>query len=175
MLLGVDLADDAGQLLRDVGRGDGVSDVRGGHLFREPNTGEPGWEMSRSSAPRMISAATETADYRYLFTLLGSELANNAIGHSLSGHPGGAYTHGSGLGVLQPDRASRPVRLEVVPPSRAQKVDVGAYGPGSKAVAHSHRSIPPYPWGGKVQVPGEPQTPTSNGYSWGVPSVVIRR
>ena len=120
-------------------------------------------------------AATETADYRYLFTLLGSELANNAIGHSLSGHPGGAYTHGSGLGVLQPDRASRPVRLEVVPPSRAQKVDVGAYGPGSKAVAHSHRSIPPYPWGGKVQVPGEPQTPTSNGYSWGVPSVVIRR
>src|SRR5699024_10967999 len=37
-------------------------------------------------------AATETADYRYLFTLLGSELANNAIGHSLSGHPGGAYT-----------------------------------------------------------------------------------
>jgi len=33
MLLGVDLADDVGQLLRDVGRGDGVSDVRGGHLF----------------------------------------------------------------------------------------------------------------------------------------------
>ena len=30
-------------------------------------------------------AATETDDYRYLFTLLGSELANNAIRHSLSG------------------------------------------------------------------------------------------
>lgn len=58
MLLGVDLADDAGELMRDVGGSDGVSDVRGGHLFREPNTGEPGWEMSRSSAPRMISAAT---------------------------------------------------------------------------------------------------------------------
>lgn len=37
-------------------------------------------------------AATEPGDYRYLFTLLGSELANNAIRHSLSGHPGGAYT-----------------------------------------------------------------------------------
>ena len=42
MLLGVDLADDAGQLLRDVGGSDSVNDVRGGHLFREPNTGEPG-------------------------------------------------------------------------------------------------------------------------------------
>ncbi|WP_049576406.1 ATP-binding protein [Nocardiopsis sp. SBT366] len=37
-------------------------------------------------------AATESADYRYLFSLLGSELANNAIRHSLSGHPGGSYT-----------------------------------------------------------------------------------
>ena len=37
-------------------------------------------------------AATETNDYRYLFTLLGSELANNALRHSLSGQPGGTYT-----------------------------------------------------------------------------------
>ena len=37
-------------------------------------------------------AATESADYRYLFTLLGSELANNSIRHSLSGYPGGTYT-----------------------------------------------------------------------------------
>ncbi|WP_017609994.1 ATP-binding protein [Nocardiopsis xinjiangensis] len=37
-------------------------------------------------------AATESADYRYLFTLLGSELANNAMRHSLSGQPGGSYT-----------------------------------------------------------------------------------
>ena len=37
-------------------------------------------------------AATETDDYRYLFTLLGSELANNSIQHSLSGYPGGSYT-----------------------------------------------------------------------------------
>jgi hypothetical protein len=37
-------------------------------------------------------AADRSTDYRYLFTLLGSELANNAIRHSLSGHPGGGYT-----------------------------------------------------------------------------------
>ncbi|WP_236567812.1 MULTISPECIES: ATP-binding protein [unclassified Nocardiopsis] len=37
-------------------------------------------------------AATQSADYRYLFTLLGSELANNALRHSLSGQPGGTYT-----------------------------------------------------------------------------------
>ncbi|OLT24666.1 histidine kinase [Nocardiopsis sp. CNR-923] len=36
-------------------------------------------------------AADCTADYRYLFTLLGSELANNAIRHSRSGLPGGFY------------------------------------------------------------------------------------
>ncbi|WP_033304221.1 ATP-binding protein [Nocardiopsis alkaliphila] len=37
-------------------------------------------------------AATETDDYRYLFTLLGCELATNSIQHSLSGYPGGSYT-----------------------------------------------------------------------------------
>ncbi len=37
-------------------------------------------------------AASHDTDYRYLFTLLGSELANNAIRHSLSGEPGGSYT-----------------------------------------------------------------------------------
>jgi anti-sigma regulatory factor (Ser/Thr protein kinase) len=37
-------------------------------------------------------AAAQGADYRYLFTLLGSELANNALRHSLSGRPGGSYT-----------------------------------------------------------------------------------
>ncbi|RKS10322.1 histidine kinase-like protein [Nocardiopsis sp. Huas11] len=37
-------------------------------------------------------AAAQSGDYRYLFTLLGSELANNAIRHSLSGRPGGSYT-----------------------------------------------------------------------------------
>ncbi|WP_370011861.1 ATP-binding protein [Nocardiopsis sp. LDBS0036] len=37
-------------------------------------------------------AAAQSADYRYLFTLLGSELANNAIRHSLSGRPGIGYT-----------------------------------------------------------------------------------
>jgi anti-sigma regulatory factor (Ser/Thr protein kinase) len=37
-------------------------------------------------------AATRTEDYRYLFTLLGSELANNAVEHSRSGEPYGTYT-----------------------------------------------------------------------------------
>ncbi|WP_150241179.1 ATP-binding protein [Nocardiopsis quinghaiensis] len=37
-------------------------------------------------------AATQPEDYRYLFTLLGSEIANNAIAHSRSGEPYGTYT-----------------------------------------------------------------------------------
>ncbi|MBB6122268.1 ATP-binding protein [Nocardiopsis algeriensis] len=37
-------------------------------------------------------AAGQDRDYRYLFTLLGSELANNALEHSKSGEPFGVYT-----------------------------------------------------------------------------------
>lgn len=37
-------------------------------------------------------AAEQSTDYRYLFTLIGSELANNALKHSLSGQPGNSYT-----------------------------------------------------------------------------------
>lgn len=37
-------------------------------------------------------AADRPADYRDLFTLLGSELAANAIAHTYSGGPGGAFT-----------------------------------------------------------------------------------
>ena len=37
-------------------------------------------------------AADRDGDYRYLFTLLGSELANNAITHTRSGEPYGVYT-----------------------------------------------------------------------------------
>ncbi|WP_150244468.1 ATP-binding protein [Nocardiopsis quinghaiensis] len=37
-------------------------------------------------------AAERDDDYRYLFTLLGSELANNALRHSRSGQPFGVYT-----------------------------------------------------------------------------------
>ncbi|WP_306366458.1 ATP-binding protein [Nocardiopsis sp. CC223A] len=37
-------------------------------------------------------AAHRDADYRYLFTLLGSELASNALTHSLSGRPFGTFT-----------------------------------------------------------------------------------
>jgi hypothetical protein len=54
-------------------------------------------------------AAAQDTDYRYLFTLLGSELANNAIRHSLSGRPGGSYTllvhrHRTGLYLACCDR-----------------------------------------------------------------------
>ncbi|MFE1168769.1 ATP-binding protein [Nocardiopsis sp. NPDC058789] len=38
------------------------------------------------------SAAERSTDYRYLFTLLGSELANNAIAHSLSSEHGQTYS-----------------------------------------------------------------------------------
>jgi anti-sigma regulatory factor (Ser/Thr protein kinase) len=37
-------------------------------------------------------AAEQSTDYRYLFTLIGSELANNALKHSRSGLPGRSYT-----------------------------------------------------------------------------------
>ncbi|MFJ9557830.1 ATP-binding protein [Nocardiopsis sp. NPDC101807] len=37
-------------------------------------------------------AAEQSSDYRYLFTLLGSELASNALKHSRSGIPGRSYT-----------------------------------------------------------------------------------
>ena len=37
-------------------------------------------------------AVEQGADYRYLFTLLGSELAANALAHSRSGQPFGTFT-----------------------------------------------------------------------------------
>ncbi|MFV2198927.1 ATP-binding protein [Nocardiopsis sp. LOL_012] len=54
-------------------------------------------------------AAERDRDYRYLFTLLGSEPANNALDHSLSGRPGGSYTllahrHRTGLHLTCDDR-----------------------------------------------------------------------
>ena len=49
-------------------------------------------------------AADRDTDYRYLFTLLGSELAANAIRHSRSGQPGGSYT-------LEVTRSSSRLRL----------------------------------------------------------------
>ncbi|MFD3683488.1 ATP-binding protein [Nocardiopsis sp. NPDC058631] len=54
-------------------------------------------------------SAARSADYRYLFTLLGSELANNSVCHSLSGQPGGSYTllvhrHREGLHLTCRDR-----------------------------------------------------------------------
>jgi anti-sigma regulatory factor (Ser/Thr protein kinase) len=68
-------------------------------------------------------AAERSTDYRYLFTLLGSELANNAIRHSLSGRPGGSYTlmvrrHRDGLHLTCRDRGGvrrDDTRLEPAP------------------------------------------------------------
>ena len=65
-------------------------------------------------------AAEQCADYRYLFTLLGGELAANAIRHSLSGCPGGTYTllvhrNRDGLRLACRDRGglrTRDARLE---------------------------------------------------------------
>ncbi|GHD15891.1 hypothetical protein GCM10007147_03790 [Nocardiopsis kunsanensis] len=56
-------------------------------------------------------AAGYSRDYRYLFTLLGSELAANAIQHSRSSHPGGSFTlrvrrTASGLHLTCQDRGS---------------------------------------------------------------------
>lgn len=57
-------------------------------------------------------AAERDHDYRYLFTLLGSELANNALEHSRSGEPFGVYTltcqrHRDGLHLTCRDQGAR--------------------------------------------------------------------
>ena len=57
-------------------------------------------------------AAEHHADYRYLFTLLGSELANNALTHSRSGEPYGVYTlkcerRGNGLRLICRDQGTK--------------------------------------------------------------------
>ncbi|WP_026128718.1 ATP-binding protein [Nocardiopsis halophila] len=49
-------------------------------------------------------AADQTRDYRYVFNLLGTELAANAVRHSRSGAPGGTYT-------LRVDRCSTGLTL----------------------------------------------------------------
>ncbi|MBE3001352.1 ATP-binding protein [Nocardiopsis sp. HNM0947] len=69
----------------------------------------------------------DSREYRYLFTLLGSELATNAIQHSRSGEAGGSFTlvvrrsceglhltckdHGSPRGVGSPDSAGSTVPM----------------------------------------------------------------
>ena len=66
-------------------------------------------------------AAEYPADFRYLFTLLGSELANNAIRHSLSSQPGNTYSllaerHAHGLRLICRDRGNgdrKPAPLRV--------------------------------------------------------------
>ena len=57
-------------------------------------------------------AAERGTDYRYLFTLLGSELANNALTHTRSGQPYGRYTlkcerRDNGLRLAYRDQGSK--------------------------------------------------------------------
>lgn len=54
-------------------------------------------------------------DYRYLFTLIGSELASNALRHSKSGEPFGVYTlrcvrHRDGLHLTCRDQGAKHTR-----------------------------------------------------------------
>ncbi|WP_026338201.1 ATP-binding protein [Nocardiopsis sp. CNS-639] len=64
-------------------------------------------------------AAERDRDYRYLFSLLGSELANNALRHSRSGQPFGVYTltcqrTRTGLRLACRDQGSRDERKTVL-------------------------------------------------------------
>ena len=76
-------------------------------------------------------AATRSSDYRYLFTLLGSELANNAVRHTRSGLLGGTFSlvvdrHRDGLHLICRDRG--PVRpdAESEPIAHPRGLDLGA-------------------------------------------------
>jgi anti-sigma regulatory factor (Ser/Thr protein kinase) len=76
-------------------------------------------------------AASRSSDYRYLFTLLGSELANNAVRHTRSGLPGGTFSlvvdrHRDGLHLVCRD--SGPVRREAgcEPVAHPCGLDLGA-------------------------------------------------
>lgn len=50
------------------------------------------WRVALVRAFLDTCAAAQNAEYRYLFTLLGSELANNAMAHTRSGGAEGTYT-----------------------------------------------------------------------------------
>ncbi|WP_017604992.1 ATP-binding protein [Nocardiopsis alkaliphila] len=76
-------------------------------------------------------AAERDRDYRYLFTLLGSELANNALEHSRSGEPFGVYTltcqrHRDGLRLTCRDQGSK--QEASVPPGRRSHLSAGPNG-----------------------------------------------
>jgi hypothetical protein len=84
-------------------------------------------------------AADRSDDYRFLFTLLGGELANNAVRHSASGLPGGTYTlvvdrHRKGLYVTCTDRGPR---LALVP--------AGTSDASTRPRSSSTRAIAPDP------------------------------
>ncbi|MFD6949102.1 histidine kinase [Nocardiopsis sp. TSRI0078] len=87
-------------------------------------------------------AAERDVDYRYLFTLLGSELANNALRHSRSGQPFGVYTltcrrHRDGLSLTCRDQGARDERKAVL----GQRSHLTADPNGSALSAESGRGL----------------------------------
>ena len=82
-------------------------------------------------------AADRDRDYRYLFTLLGSELANNALKHSRSGEPFGVYTltcqrHRDGLRLTCRDQGAKQGG-DALPSGRRSHLSVNPSGPGLDA------------------------------------------
>ncbi|MFC3998229.1 ATP-binding protein [Nocardiopsis sediminis] len=87
-------------------------------------------------------AADRDDDYRYVFDLLGTELAVNAIRHSRSGGPGGTYT-------LRVDRSTEGLKLTCrddgvedgsIPPSR-ELDHLSAPSPDACLFAESRRGL----------------------------------
>ncbi|WP_017585374.1 ATP-binding protein [Nocardiopsis ganjiahuensis] len=79
-------------------------------------------------------AAEQDPDFRYLFTLIGSELANNSLKHSRSGLPGHSYTllcerHRDGLRLFCRDDGVATDRMTGVGNRRYLDADPGGLDP----------------------------------------------
>jgi anti-sigma regulatory factor (Ser/Thr protein kinase) len=83
-------------------------------------------------------AAEQNTDYRYLFTLLGSELAGNALRHSRSGLPGRTYSllcerHRDGLRLTCRDDGALTGRCLSIHDREYLTVDPGGLDPSAEA------------------------------------------
>jgi anti-sigma regulatory factor (Ser/Thr protein kinase) len=83
-------------------------------------------------------AAERNPDYRYLFTLLGSELAGNALRHSRSGLPGRTYSllcerHRDGLLLTCRDDGALSGRTLSIHDREYLTVDPGGLDPSAEA------------------------------------------
>ncbi|MBQ1080978.1 ATP-binding protein [Nocardiopsis sp. B62] len=81
-------------------------------------------------------AAEQSPDYRYLFTLIGSELASNALKHSRSGLPGRCYRllcerHRDGLRVICRDDGVTTDRMIDIKERHHLTADPGGLDPTS--------------------------------------------